>query len=292
MATPTAPTTQSILTEAFRRCGIASPTPAQLLRAEDEWFEEAKREISDDKRWRNLEETVVMIPQAMTQAYPVPSPLFRVLRIRFYDGLPKGTAQAGTSLTITLASGTGSTQYAGRKIFITGGSGAAQVNRILSMSGDVATVACSWSTLPDSSSTYVVADVERELIGPERGISRLGTGQGRLLAWEEYEQTLRFWPVPDLSTYALEIDGEIDISLLDETDPRFVKLVREWRSFFLYAVMSRISEDNDDQQNADKYEQKAQMAKLRVMRADSRRVQGMRPAAFRSPGGIPLRRRY
>lgn len=290
MATPTAPTKESILLEAFRRCGFGAPTAAQLLRAEDEWLEDAKREITDEKRWHNLEETVVMIPQAYIQAYPVPSPLFRILRIRCYDGTPTGTSQAGAAFTITLAAGTGSSVLAGRKIFLTGGTGAAQVNRILSVSGDVATVACQWVSNPDDTTTYIVADSERELIGPERGLSRIGTGQGRPLAWEEYEQTLRVWPVPDLSTYALELDGVIDISLLDETDGRAVKLLREWRTFLTYAVMAKISEDNDDQQNADKYEQKAQMAKLRVMRADSRRVQAMRPAGLRSPGGLPARR--
>lgn len=290
MATPTAPTVQSILTEAFRRCGFPSPTTAQLLRAEDEWFEDAKREISDEKRWHNLEETVVMIPQAYIQAYPVPSPLFRVLRVRFYHGATRGTAQAGAAATITLAAGTGSSTFAGRKIFITGGAGAAQVNRIISMSGDIASVACTWVTNPNSTSTYLIAESERQLIGPEQSLSRLGTGLGQLMAWEEYEQTLRFWPVPDLSTYALELDGVIDISLLDETDSRVVKLLREWRTFLTYSVMAKISEDNDDEKNADKWEQRAQMAKLRVMRADSRRVQALRPAGFRSPGGLPARR--
>lgn len=290
MAVPTVPTTNSILTEAFRRCGIATPTTQQLTRAEDEWFEEAKREISEEKRWRNLEETIVMIPQAYVQAYPVPSPLFRVLRVRFYDGATRGTAQTGASMSMTLAAGTGNSQFAGRKVFLTGGTGAGQVNRILSMASDVATVGCAWTTPPDNTTTYLIAETERELIGPERGLERIGIGQGQLRAWEEYEQTLRFWPMPDLSTYALELDGVIDISLLDETDSRFTKLLREWRSFLLYSVMAKVSEDNDDQQNADKYEQKAQMVKLRLMRVDSRRVLGMRAAGFRTPGGLPSRR--
>ena len=51
MAVPTVPTVNSILTEAFRRCGVPSPTVAQLTRAEDEWFEEVKQELQAEKRW-------------------------------------------------------------------------------------------------------------------------------------------------------------------------------------------------------------------------------------------------
>jgi len=85
MAVPTVPTVNSILTEAFRRCGVPSPTVAQLTRAEDEWLEEVKQEIMAEKRWHALEDTQTVSSVASQQAYSKPSPLARVLRMRFVD---------------------------------------------------------------------------------------------------------------------------------------------------------------------------------------------------------------
>ena len=106
MALPTAPTVSTILTEAYTRSGIPTPTPAQLTRAEDEWLEEIKRDIAERKAWQALQETVVMIPLLNVSVYPVPSPLIRVMEIWWYDGAEKGTAQAGGANTITLTSPT------------------------------------------------------------------------------------------------------------------------------------------------------------------------------------------
>lgn len=85
MAVPTVPTVTTILTEAFRRCGVPSPTTAQLTRAEDEWLEEVKQEIQAEKRWHALEDTQTITSVASQQAYSKPSPLDRVLRMRFID---------------------------------------------------------------------------------------------------------------------------------------------------------------------------------------------------------------
>lgn len=72
--------------------------------------------------------------------------------------ITSGTAQAGGATTITLASGASSTNdlYIDAVIRITGGTGAGQVNQITDYVGStkVATVARTWATQPDSSSTY------------------------------------------------------------------------------------------------------------------------------------------
>ena len=73
MAVPTAPTVTTILTEAFRRCGIPTPTSTQLLRAEDEWLEEVKQELGAEKRWHSFEDTPTATPSvANQQAYTTP----------------------------------------------------------------------------------------------------------------------------------------------------------------------------------------------------------------------------
>ncbi|MCH9716852.1 MAG: hypothetical protein K0U52_07170 [Gammaproteobacteria bacterium] len=69
-----------------------------------------------------------------------------------------GTAQAGASTTITLAAGASATDdiYNGWYVEITGGTGSGQVKKITDYVGatKVATVASSWSTNPDNTSTY------------------------------------------------------------------------------------------------------------------------------------------
>jgi len=287
MAVPTVPTVNSILTESFRRCGVASPTVAQLQRAEDEWLEEVKQELQLEKRWHNHEETMVLIPQAYVQVYPIPSPLDRVLAVRFYSGTLKGTATAGGATSITLAaSGT----VLGRKIFITSGTGAAQVNRITALNGLVATVACTWATTPDNTSVYMVADTEVELKGPIVGVSRTGlTAANRLTYWEQYEHQLIFDQVLDASTYALEIQGLVDISLVDKTDARLTQLLREFRIVIVAGLMTKLKEEQQDSDLGETRQRYEQLTRKAMMH-DSRKRRALLPTAMRSPGGLPRRR--
>lgn len=71
-----------------------------------------------------------------------------------------GTAQAGASGSITLASGASSTDdyYNDAVVVITGGAGAGQARQITDYTGStrVATVDANWVTNPDNTSTYAV----------------------------------------------------------------------------------------------------------------------------------------
>lgn len=289
MAVPTVPTVTSILTEAFRRCGVPSPTTAQLTRAEDEWFEEVKQEIGAEKRWHNYEETMVLIPQAYAQVYAIPSPLDRILSMSFFSGTT-GTASAGGNTSITLSSA--GTDVLGRKIFLTGGTGAGQCNRILSLAGLVATVAATWSTNPDSSTTYMIADNERPVMGPVIGLPRTGLGASQQVTkWEQFEHQVILYPVLDASTYALELRGTVDISLVDRTDARLTRVLRELRPALLAGVMVRIKEDQQDD-DLPLYRQRYEQITLKLMKHDSRKHRGLLPTAMQGPGGLPRRRNY
>lgn len=72
-----------------------------------------------------------------------------------------GTAQAGASSTITLATGASSVNstYNNSTITITGGTGAGQTRTITGYVGStrVATVSAAWATTPDASSVYDVS---------------------------------------------------------------------------------------------------------------------------------------
>lgn len=79
-----------------------------------------------------------------------------------FSTLDTGTAQAGTASTITLKSGSSSSNgmYVGSIIVLTGGTGAGQVSQIASYVGStkVATVAPAWTAgvSPTSSTTYAI----------------------------------------------------------------------------------------------------------------------------------------
>lgn len=291
MAQPTAPTITSICTEAFNRCGVPSPTVAQLSRAEQEWFEPVKRSIADRKDWHNVEETLIVIPQPFTQVVAMPTPLQRVLRMRFYRGEKTGTAQSGGTSSITIAAGTGDANDRGKKIFLTGGTGEAQSGRIISITNDTYTMSCPWATVPDDTTTYVVAETEEFPNGPNmaplHGISPSTT----ITQWDFIEHTLRFWPpVDDANQYAIEIDGLVDLSLVDNSDARITRLLREWREALVRGLMVYIKEDQDDP-DIDRDERKFDKATLAIMRQDTRkRLRGDAPA-FRSLGGGIRRRR-
>ena len=287
MAVPTAPTKTTILTEAYKRCGIPSPTTAQLLRAEDEWLGEVLREIASEKRWHVMEDTQVQITTANQGVYTIPSPLIRVTEIRFYDGGTKGTASAGAASTITVASGTGNDSDLGHKIFLTGGTGSGQASRIVSRSGDVYTVSPSWTTTPGASTTYMIATVELDLTGPETGIPK-STAVGYPKEWEEFEGEIYVYPVPDLSTYALEIKGQADVELIDETSARYTTILREWRPAIVQGVRARIMEDLDDSGQV-LAEQKFEGQKRRAMRQDSRNRRSIYGGGLKSFGGLPNR---
>lgn len=227
MAVPVVPTVNSILTESFRRCGIPSPTTAQLTRAEDEWLEETKQELYTEKRWHALEDTQTIASVAGTRSYALTSPLYRILQIRFLDA-----------------------------------------------AGDY------WP-----------------MQGPENNIKLLGDGQAaRSTHWEEFENLIYVFPIPDAATYSYEVDGIVDISLVDESDARLTRVLREWRPALIYGVMYRIAQDQSDFDLVDRIGDVDGngfygLAAKRLMRSDSRKRRPLEGSAMRGPGGMPIRRR-
>jgi hypothetical protein len=77
-----------------------------------------------------------------------------------YSSFPTGTAQSGASGTITLSSGSSSSNdfYNDSVVVITSGTGAGQCRRISDYVGSskVATVGTNWVTTPDNTSVYVI----------------------------------------------------------------------------------------------------------------------------------------
>jgi hypothetical protein len=89
-----------------------------------------------------------------------------------------GTARAGASCTITLASGSSvkDNYYNGKKIRITEGTGVGQVRFISGYIGstNVATVSSAWAITPDSTSTYAIEEVLGNSSTPATGDNKNG----------------------------------------------------------------------------------------------------------------------
>jgi hypothetical protein len=291
MAVLTAPTIDTLVTEAFAVCGVSNPSAAQLQRARDHWFQEVLTEVQGRKGFHSVEETMVVIPQPYLQVYAMPSPLQRVLRMRFYRGTKTGTATAGGTDTITIAAGTGNAQDRGRKLFTLSGTGAAQVGRIIGVTGDEYEMSCNWGTTPTAGTTYMIADSEWVVLGPERIDDLDGrTVSTTLQRWDFIEHNLRFAPALDnAGQYALEIDGVVDLCLIDANDARVTRLLREWRNPLKHGLIWKIKEDQDDELEA-RADQKFKNATKDVMIADARKRQRGDAPAFRSPGGTVRKR--
>ena len=80
-----------------------------------------------------------------------------------WDVITTGTAQAGGSNTITLAASSSSVTnfYVNNTISLESGTGSGQIKFITAYDGTtkVATLSTSWTTNPDATSTYIIADV-------------------------------------------------------------------------------------------------------------------------------------
>lgn len=116
-------------------------------------------------------------------------------------GTHTGTAQTGTTNTISLATSLGFklNAFIGNIITITGGTGSGQTNTIIAYQpvGRVATVLNNWSTIPDATSTYSVAqstqanlqaNTQAVIKGLKYGVTGVGAGLGQGCSF--YSQTM------------------------------------------------------------------------------------------------------
>jgi len=117
-----------------------------------------------------------------------------------------GTAQAGTSTTITLKAASSSTNdfYAGLYITITGGTGAGQIRIIESYVGStkVATVDRPWSTAPNATSTYAITSWTTEAVN--QYVNATPQGRARIVRYVSATVVEAVTEYPFFSTSAID----------------------------------------------------------------------------------------
>ncbi|MDP2672054.1 MAG: hypothetical protein Q8O68_00910 [Candidatus Daviesbacteria bacterium] len=264
MAAPTAPTLTSITTEALKKAGYASPTSAQLTRAQDEWMAEVKNDIW--LRIKNLNLLQTSVIQTLTNGrsrYSMPTDFSNDLTLEILDGNKRGTAQAGSSSSITLAANETATDIVGSEIAITAGTGQNSISRITAYNSTtkVADVSPSW-TAPASGSSYMIIDTTHPLIQkPIWELRKSGNMTTRgIPKWYfpvgnaddgEYE----LYPIPyqsDSHILVCRLTYYIDITELDLSGTLMATLYKRWRNVFTQGVYAKALQDiQDDKTNSE-----------------------------------------
>ena len=97
------------------------------------------------------------------------------------SGIASGTATGGSTTTLT-GSGFSST-WAGRIIFLTGGTGSGQSRAMKSATTNTITVHEAWTTTPDNTTTYIVSHDVGDIVGTN-GAAYVGDSRGKTVRYD------------------------------------------------------------------------------------------------------------
>jgi len=258
MAVPTTPTVAQIVTEALKRAGRTTPTSTQITDATNNQLQEVKADIMlACPTHPSLKATATAVSQPGQQRYFVPDDFNEMDSITLLDGPEewRGLARGGTPDTITLAStfSANSLDVLGKYILLTDGPGFTQYRQILNYtdSTKVLYVDVDWSPTPTAATSYQVVTMHSTLwpLAIRTELDRidnpttLGTPRQAALQGEEF----LLYPVPERASYGLVSRYFVDLSMLDEAKPLFLRLLREWRSLWVQGIavksMQRYDED-------------------------------------------------
>lgn len=273
MAVPSNPTVTSICTAALKQGGIPTPTDAQVTELAEDGFQNVKTQLWLHNPTDHLLETRYYLLMRAGKGYlTTPADLDAALYLDVYSGPEEyaGTAQAGTSTTITLDADFGAVESAvqGLFIFITGGTGVGQHRQIINLNTSTKelTVNVSWLTPPDSTTTYLIATEMKRLLRDDEAnqsrsqlmpnisyprfytVTSVAPPTGSLPAY-------RVFPAPDHDRYACVMTYRPNLTLLDETGTLFVKHLKERRTLWIQGTKVEVMQRYDD----DRYMQALQI---------------------------------
>lgn len=269
MSAPTDPTLTTLCTEALKKAGHNSPTSAQITHAGDYYMEEIKADICLlSRKLKSLEITAAIPIPAGKRRFDRPTDFGMDLTLTLLDGTQTGTAQSGSTSSITLAATATSAErdVLGRDILITSGTGVNGFSHATAYntSTKAATVYPNFTTAPSSDSGYLIVDRNYPIeIGPAfRGDlnSTPYNVQRPSMAYpigDESNGDFFFDSIPD-KAYGLRMRYFVDLQTLDLASTRMTTLYRKWRTFWIQGVMAKELQMRDDERAAlemRKYEQ-------------------------------------
>ena len=262
MPTPTAPSQTELITEALYMAGESAPSTSTLDRA-DLWFEEIKNDIwRKEKTLKSLQRTCYTILQPGQSRYAYPSSFSSDLSLTILDGSNTGTAQAGSSSSITLAATDAnlSADLLGREIIVSAGVGVGSFSQITAYNSTtkVATVTPDFETAPDSTSTYLIKDseydVESRPLGDFKQFQLTGNQRPRYFFPIGDEDAGEFiFNCPPDKVYGVRIRYYSNIMTLDTDSTLFSNLLVRWRNIWMQGIIYRKLRDANDDRSNDEY---------------------------------------
>lgn len=265
MAVPDAPDAESLCTEGIKKAGYASPSSAQLTRAEDEWLQEIKQDVWIlGKRLKSLQAEHVEVLTPGLSRYDFPSGCSSVATAKILYGDEEDDVQDSAAATVTLDSeeDEGEDELEGKEIVIYSGTGKGSVSQIYSYDEDtlIASVSPAWAdtangTAPVADDTYFIVDnyipLEikpvthfNEIASPfEKGPPNIMYPVGS----EDQYGYYHLFPVPDEDHYyALHMIYYLNLLTLDLASTRMTTLYYRWRNLWIQGVKARQLDDDDD----------------------------------------------
>lgn len=260
MAVPSDPTVTTIITDAFRHCGIPNPQAAQVAEFAAGGFQTVKTALwAASARDRLLETSAMVLLPIGSGQVNTPSDFDHALSLDVYS-----TYEA---MAFTMASSTSSTAVApstfssdvssirGRYLFTTGGTGSGQYRQITAYDDTTKTLTITptWTVTPDATTTAFIGTRQRRLVQDDPATWRVPS-QGEPLHYRFVGSSslntdlpaIELSPVPDSDYYALILTYAPNLTRLDETGTLFVKHLRERRALWLagleYYVANRYDE--------------------------------------------------
>lgn len=274
MAAPTAPTLSSISSEALKRAGYSNPSSALTTQAQDEWMEEIKNDIwTVEKRLKNLHTTSITILTVGKSRYTFPSDYGTDMTMVLMNGDTTGTAQAGAVGSITLASDDDGTEsdYQGKEIVVTGNTGQGSISQIVSFNSTtkVATVSPSFTTAPDSSSTYMIIDsyydIERQPVWEFDKIAKPQIVNRPSVFYplgDSDNGEFLFDKAPDVA-YPTKLRYYADLMEIDLAGTLMATLYKNYRNVWIKGIVYRsFKQDLDDREEIARKEYEAALARM------------------------------
>lgn len=281
MAAPTAPTLVSLSTEALKKAGHSAPGATLLAQAQDQWMEEIKNDIwTLGKRLSSLQTTKIMITVNGQSRYAYPSDYTSEMTMQILDGTLIGTAQTGTSGSITLSAATSisSNDIIGKEILIYSGTGIGSISQCTAYDSDtkIASVTPDFATTPDNTSKYMIIDTYYPMIqNPIWDIDRTNypTLRDRPTHWFPIGSGVygefNIFPVPYRESaipWGLKLRYYANLMTLDLTGTLMAKLYQDWRNEFIQGVKAKCIEQDDDERARDELAKYINMLHLLVTR--------------------------
>lgn len=258
MAAPTAPTLTSITTEALKKAGHATPSSSKLTRAQDEWMAEVKADIwLIIKNLNFLQTSVIQTLVNGKSRYSMPTDFSNGLTIEILDGNKRGTAQAGSTSSITLAAAETATDIVGSEIAITSGTGQNSISRVTAYntSTKVADVAPSW-VAPASGSGYTIIDTTWPLtekpiweLRKAGNMTTRGIPRHYFPVGDADDGEYELYPIPyqtDAHVMVSRLTYYIDLTELDLAGTLMATLYKRWRNVFTQGVYAKALQDIQD----------------------------------------------